>query len=128
MSAHEHPYSFGEARALARSFSQRQRQAEGLLRDASARVAEAERAYRQALARRIVEVHAEGAAWTVAQDLARGDERVSGLRYERDVARGVFEAAQSAIWRHTADRKDCLELIEWSRRVAPDGQWDREAA
>ena len=116
------PYDFGEAREAARRAASNQRQGEDNLREASAKLADAEKAYRIALARKIVEVHANGSAWTVAQDLARGDESVAELRYLRDVAKGVFEATQSAIWRYTADRKDCLELIEWSRRVAPDGQ------
>lgn len=122
MSAHAVPYDFAEAKAAALRFQQAQIAGEQALRDASEALASAEQAYRKALARKIVEVHSEGAAWTVAQDLARGDDQVADLRYERDVARGVYEAAQTASWRHTANRKDCLELISWSRTVAPDGQ------
>ncbi len=119
---HAIPYDFSEARATAHRFQAAQLDGERALRDASEKLADAERHYRRALARKIVEVHADGAAWTVAQDLARGDNDVSELRYLRDVARGVFEASQTASWRHTANRKDCLELIVWSRTVAPDGQ------
>lgn len=119
------PYDFTEAREAARRAASNQQNGEQNLRDASAKLAEAERSYRMALARTIVQVHADGAAWTVAQDLARGDEKVAELRYLRDVAKGVFEAAQSAIWRYTADRKDCLELIQWSMRVSPDGQYEQ---
>ena len=111
----ESPYTFAEAVAAARRAAKAQRNAEDAVRDDSAALAEKERIYRLALARRIVEVHAEGAAWTVAQDLARGDEKVADLRYDRDVARGVLEASQQRAWRHTADRKDMLELIRWSR-------------
>jgi hypothetical protein len=42
---------------------------------------------------------------TLCGDLARGDSRVAGLKYERDVAEGVREAAGQAVWRATADRK-----------------------
>lgn len=112
----ESPYTFGEAVAAARRGAQAQQAGEQAVRDAAADLAEKERGYRVALARKIVEVHAGGAAWTVAQDLARGDQGVADLRYHRDVAAGVLEAAQQRAWRHTADRKDVLEFIEWSRR------------
>lgn len=110
------PYDFGEAVAAARRAAEAQKAGEQAVRDASADLAERERDFRRALARKIVEVHAGGAAWTVAQDLARGDDGVADLRYARDVAQGVLEAAQQRAWRHTADRKDVLEFINWSRR------------
>lgn len=123
-SAHALPYSFGEARDQVRSASQAMKAAEDFTRKAYEEHAAAERAYRVALARKIVELHGEGAAWTVCQDLARGDRSVADLRYLRDVAEGVREAAQSATWRLTADRKDLGRLVEWSLRVAPDGQYE----
>jgi hypothetical protein len=87
---------------------------------ASQRAAESERVYRIALSRKIVELHADGVAWTVAQDVARGDEKVAQLRYERDIARGVLDVSEQVTWRHTADRRDLTELVKWSGRV-PDG-------
>lgn len=110
------PYSFGEAREAAKRAALLQFQAENTLRDSTKSFAEAERQYRMALARTIVEVHASGAAWTVAQDLARGDKDVAHLRYLRDVAEGVKEASVHAAWRHAADRRDVEELIRWSAR------------
>lgn len=116
------PYDFGEAKAAIERASQNMKSSEQFTRDAYDRAGAAEKAYRIALARKIVELHAEGIAWTVTQDLAKGDPQVAHLRYERDVAEGVKEAAVSATWRHTADRKDLTGLVEWSRRVSPDGQ------
>lgn len=124
MTAHVHPYSFAEAREAITTASQNMRNAEQFVRQAFEQAAAAERAYRVALARKIVELHAGGAAWTVCQDLARGDKEVADLRYKRDVADGVKEAAQNATWRMTADRKDLGKLVDWSMRVAPDGQMD----
>lgn len=121
MTEHAIPYDFQQARDAAYKFQSAQLDGERALKDASKDLAAAERAYRRALADKIVEVHAAGSAWTVAQDLARGDNDVSQLRYERDVAKGVFEATQSSTWRHSANRKDCLALIEWSMRVSPNG-------
>lgn len=116
------PYDFGQARTAVQTASEAMKAAEQFRRDASKDLAEAERTYRVALARKIVEVHGDGSAWTVSQDLARGDKAVADLRYERDVAKGVLDAAETVAWRHTADRRDLSKLIDWSMRVAPDGQ------
>jgi hypothetical protein len=121
---HAIPYSFGEAREAITIASQNMKSAEDFTRKAHEDAAAAERAYRVALAKRIVEIHAEGSAWTVCQDLARGDRSVADLRYRRDVAEGVKEAAQSSTWRHTADRRDLSKLVDWSMRVAPLGQME----
>lgn len=122
MTRHVQPYDFAQAREAVTLASQNMKNAEQFMRQAFEDSANAERAYRVALAKKIVELHAGGAAWTVCQDLARGDKTVADLRYARDVAEGVKEAAQNAVWRHTADRKDLGKLVDWSMRVAPDGQ------
>jgi hypothetical protein len=119
---HRHPFDFAEAMNATRRVSSAQAQAEQDRRDAAKNLAEMEQSYRIALAKRIVQAHADGVAWTVAQDIARGDEHVAHLRYERDVARGVLDAAEQRAWRHTADRKDMTEFVQWSRLVAPLGQ------
>ncbi len=61
-------------------------------------------------------VHNNGAAWTVAQDLARGNTDVARLRRERDIAEGVKEAAVQAAWRRAADRRDVGRFMDWSAR------------
>lgn len=116
------PWDFTEATAAARKATEAQKEAEQARRDATSSYADAERIYRMALAKRIVELHAEGCAWTVAQDVARGDKGVAQLKYLRDVAEGVKAAAEQRAWRHTSDRRDVNELIAWSRIVAPLGQ------
>lgn len=128
MSGNPSPYDFSQARAAVTTASQNMKNAEDFTRNAHKDAAGAERAYRVALAERIVALHAEGVAWTVCQDLARGDKAVAELRYKRDVAEGVKEAAQGATWRHTADRRDLTELVNWSKRVAPDGQYEERPA
>ncbi|MCW3018623.1 MAG: hypothetical protein JWN10_931 [Solirubrobacterales bacterium] len=122
MSGNPSPFDFEQARAAARAASEAQASTETAIREAVQTRAGAERAYRRALARRIVSAHDEGIAWSVCSDIARGDDAVSELRYERDVAEGVCEALSQAGWRHSADRKDLTRLIAWSERVAPDGQ------
>lgn len=81
--------------------------------------AEKERAYRKGLARRILELKAESVAITAAADIARGDEHVANLRYERDVAQGVMEAARMTSFRHSADRRELEQLIQWSMKLDP---------
>lgn len=118
MSGHtlDHPFDEPDARDAARMAASLQAGAEGQIREAFKALAEKEQSYRVALAKRITELHADGVAWTVCADLARGDEKVARLRLERDIAEGVREAAVQASWRRAADRKDIGRLIEWSAR------------
>jgi hypothetical protein len=112
------PFTLDEARDAARLASAQQAGAEQELRDTSAALAEAERAYRLALAQERMRLHAdEGVAWTATDDVARGTRRVADLRYRRDVAKGVYEAASAALWRHTADRKDVGRFVTWSMHL-----------
>jgi hypothetical protein len=127
MSEHARPYDFGEAKAAISRAATQQLTAEENIRRAAVTLGAAERAYRQALAEEILRLKAEGVAMTVAQDLAKGSKRVADLRFKRDVAEGVKEAASSAIWRHTADRRELEQLVAWSLRVSPDGQTQEPA-
>ncbi len=121
------PFDFTEARTAARKASEAQAATERAVEAATESKAAAERAYRRALAVEMVEAHTSGVAWSAAGDLARGDEQIAQLRYERDVAEGVCNALKQAGWRHAADRKDLTRLIDWSRSVAPLGQMERVA-
>lgn len=125
------PWTFEQAMAACQQASQRQRAAEDAMREASIRFAEAEEAYRKALALAIVRKHdADGVAWTVAPDLARGNDLVARLRRDRDIAEGVREASQQAAWRRAADRKDAQRFADWSQRreAAEHGQPDDRIA
>lgn len=123
------PYDFAEARQALAAATRAQAQAEQFVRDAYRQLGEAEQSYRVALARKIVELHADGVAWSSTADLARGDDKVARLRYERDVAEGVLEAAKQAGWRHQADRRATQSLVDWSAKVRPFGeQREPEAA
>lgn len=116
MTSLAHPFDEQDARDAERLASSLQAGGEQALREAFQRAAEAERAYRKALAQAITRYHAAGTAWTACGDLARGDALVADLRYERDVAEGVKEAAIQASWRHAADRKALGRLVDWSAR------------
>ena len=110
------PWTFDEAREFCRGAAVAQERAEEAMREAARRFAEAEEAYRLALAKKIVELHDSGVAWTVAPDLARGDAEVARLRRERDIAEGVREAMTHALWRHNANRRDAQRFADWSQR------------
>jgi len=108
------PYTFGEAVQAINAAKAAQAAAEKFRQQASAALADAEHAYRVALASEIVRQHNDGVAWTVCQDLARGEPKVAGLRKARDLAAGVLGAAETAAWRHTADRRALDKLVHWS--------------
>lgn len=110
------PWDFGEAKKAARQASQNQAAAEGLIKQAAKDYALADQAYRLALAKKILELHADGVAWTSTGDLARGDKHVTDLKVARDIAEGVKDAATHAAWRASNDRQDTQRFIEWSRR------------
>jgi len=124
------PYSFEEAREAALRSSGAQRAAEDFVKIAAKQYAEAEEAYRVALAKRMVELRADSVAWSACADLARGDKWVAELRRHRDIAEGVREAAQQACWRAAADRKDVGRFCDWSmrRELAEHGGEDERLA
>jgi hypothetical protein len=115
MTAHR-PYSFAEAQQANDVRSANQKTAEQFLISTTKDYALAERAYREALAKRILELRAEGMAVTACGDVARGDKHVADLKFKRDVADGVREAAAQTAWRASADRKAEQAFIEWSMR------------
>ena len=112
------PFDFIAGVAAHREASEAQHRAERFLAEKSREVAEYELEYRRALATAITTLQAEGKPATLARDLARGDHLVSGLLLKRMVAEGLREAAAQSIYRHTADRRDLLQFLEWSRRAA----------
>jgi hypothetical protein len=111
-----HPLEIQDAREAAYRASEKQREVEDQIVMASADLATAERAYRRRLSERIVELKADGTAVTACRDIALGEQDVSNLRYDRDVAKGVLEAAQQQAYRRGADRSDVNLLLDWSMR------------
>lgn len=111
------PWTFEQARDVCRDASRKQEQAEQSMQEAAREAALAEERYRLKLAEAIIEIHAEGIAWTVAPAIARGRADVASLRRERDIKEGVREALVQAVWRRTADRKDAQRFADWSQRI-----------
>ena len=63
----------------------------------SKRLAETEYYYRMALSKRLTELRAEGQAVTHLADIARGEPEIAKLRYDRDIAKGLYDSSQEAI-------------------------------
>lgn len=126
-----HPLQIEDARDAAYRASEVQRECENRLRTTSRELAEAERQYRQRMSTRMLSLIAQGTAATATKDIVRGEADVADLRYKRDVARGVFEAAQQECFRRGADRRDVDTLLNWSmkrdlRVDTPPLDWDRQ--
>jgi hypothetical protein len=118
------PWDFGQARDNAAKAAQMQSAAEQAYRDASRELADKERTYRVTLAQEITRLHTDGVAWTASDDMARGQAHVAAVRFDRDCQRGVLKAAEAAMWRCNANRRDVQMFIDWSKRTAPDGQFE----
>lgn len=58
--------------------------------------AHAEQKYRVGLAQKIMLERDKGTPVTIINDLCRGDQEVAKLRFERDVAKTVYESAKEA--------------------------------
>lgn len=112
------PMDYATAINVHRIEEDMQHKAEKYLAEKSKEAAEKERAYRQALAAEITSLRAAGVASTVARDMARGDAHVSKLQMERSIAEGLRDAAAQSIWRHTANRRDLEQFIDWSKRAS----------
>ena len=59
--------------------------------------AEAERDYKIALAKKILEMRDKGTPVTIISDLCRGEKEIARLRFERDCAEVVYKSALEAI-------------------------------
>ncbi len=67
------------------------------LRKRGQKYAEAEKTYRIALARRILDEREKGTPVTIISDICRGSAQIAGLRFERDCAEVVYKSAMEAI-------------------------------
>lgn len=60
--------------------------------------AQKEREYRKALCRKELELRADGFPVTITSDVAKGCDEVEALRFDRDCADVLFEAAKHSIF------------------------------
>lgn len=121
------PWTFGEAVRRNDDAAELQEAAEDALVKAAEEAATAEQKYRVALAVEIVRQHdVEGLAWSVCDDVARGQTHVAELRQLRDIAEGKREAMVHSAWRHAHNRKAVDRFADWSmRRELAEGYGDQ---
>ena len=110
------PYDFQTAKAEQTKARAEQRTSEQWVINCWKAYAAAEKAYREALSKRIVELKAAGNAITACGDIARGEPAIATLKYKRDVAEGMREAAGQGSWRASADRKAEQSFLDWSMK------------
>jgi hypothetical protein len=110
------PWEFDEAHAKLQRCSAEQKAAEAFVKAAYKDFAEARGNFREALAKKIVELRDQGTSVTLCEKLAAGDKHVVTLEKKKDIAEGVVEAAKQRSWTAAADRKDAQGLAEWSMR------------
>jgi hypothetical protein len=110
------PYDWRQAQEAQATARAEQRAAEKWVIDAWRAYAAAEQSYREALATKIVKLKSDGMAVTAAGDIARGEPRIAHLKYLRDVAEGMKEAAMMGGWRASKNRNAAQTFLEWSMR------------
>lgn len=72
--------------------------------------AKKEREYREAFCKKILALRAEDFPVTISQDVARGCDEVSALRFDRDCADVIFEASKHTIFTNNI-RLRVLEMM-----------------
>ena len=60
--------------------------------------AKAERDYRVALAKKMLELREKGTPVTIISDLCRGDEEIARLKMERDIAESLYDSNMQFIY------------------------------
>lgn len=126
------PYEIEEAREAQHKASEAQRELADRLAAAHRNLANAERRYRVALTARIKQLHAEGMAITMCETVAKGEDSIATLRYERDDLKGDLEKLDQLAYTMGADRRGLDGLVIWSmhrdlRTDAPPARWPEEA-
>jgi len=79
--------------------------------------AQAEKVYRIALAKEYLKLRDSGEKVTIMSDLARGDETIAQLKYERDVADTLYDSAREAImiYKKQIDTLMVIYKAEWGQ-------------
>ena len=73
--------------------------------------AQTEHDYRIAVAKKVLELRAEGVPVTVISDLTRGEKLIAKLKLDRDIAKGMSDACNQAIMAIRASMSGLQSLI-----------------
>lgn len=79
--------------------------------------AKAEATYRMALSKKILEERDKGTPVTIISDVCRGDKEIARLKFTRDVAEVMYQAAMEAINIYKIEARQLEAQIdrEWNR-------------
>ena len=114
------PLDFQQARVQLHTVARQLRDAEQFHREQIQRHADAEAAYRSALAQAYTRHRADGKGAGEADVLAKGD--CASLSRERDIAAGMVRAALESLENRRGDRASLHRLVEWSQKFNPTGE------
>ena len=78
--------------------------------------AEAEHTYRKAYSTKLVELRGQAVPVGLCLELAKGDEAVAKLKYDRDLAKGMIDVARERLRQLDGERASLRQLLEWSQR------------
>lgn len=118
----DEPYAYGQFRRAQMASSRQQREAITAYSQAGINLARAERDYHRELAIAVGRLKAQHGA-TVAETLAKGDEKVSDAKDARDACVALERAAMERIRLCRDDRSALLVMGAWSRQANADG-WE----
>jgi len=90
--------------------------------------AEAEHAYRVAYALKLVELRGDAVPVGLATELAKGEAKVAGLKFDRDLAKGMIDVARERLRQLDGERASLRQLLEWSRKFEDRPFTERQAA
>lgn len=86
------------------------------LKERGYKKAEAERKYRVALQKKILEERDKGTPVTIISDICRGDEEIAKLKQERDIAETLYETAYEKILSTKIELKIVENQLEAERK------------
>ena len=118
----EQPLDYEDARSAAHTFATQRQEARQVLESAYAELAQAEHDYRKA--RASARGRAEGDTGKERDEWV--DSETAGERLERDRAKFKVEIAKERLAEIDATRASFHRLVEWSARVDPNAEHDRE--
>jgi hypothetical protein len=114
-------YDYRQAKAAHMRASVERRKAQQAYETAIREMAAAERGYRSELAKAMLRAKDEHGA-TVAESMAKGDEKVLEARERYVIADGMRYAALEVIRNCDGDRQGIAQLVRWSQAVST-GPW-----
>ena len=121
-------WTWHQAQDAMQDAADEQEASEQHMRDTAKEAAVAKRDYQRALAVRIVELKARGNAVTACETIAKGEDDISDLRFQRDLKEAEAQAARAANYRQSANRQDTLQLARWAQaREMADGNLSSDA-